>query len=182
MTTRNSVSRALPMGLALGLGLLLGWALAGGRVKTLQARVSNDRFGDTIVTTGVIQQESSMAIKGVVPQEAVYYLNYKTGLLMASVPTPRVTPQGTEFLGEFAERDLVADFGLKPGDAPHFLMTTAQVGSRSEGWEPLFVFDTNSGQVATYRIKMQATPTSTKPVFQLLERHADPRLGRGVGR
>jgi hypothetical protein len=163
-------------------GLILGALFTGARGRPAQAGASSDRYGDTIVTSGIVQQESSSALKTSIPLEAVYYLNYKTGQLLASVPAQRVTPQGTEYLSDFAERDLVADFGLKAGDSPHFLMSTAQLGSRSEGWEPLFVFESNSGQVATYRVKVQATPTTNRPVIQLLDRRADPRLGRGAAR
>ena len=59
-------------------------------------------------------------------------------------------------------------------------MTTANLGLRSEGWAPLFVFETESGQVATYRVVPQATQGTTRPQFLLLERRRDPRLARAV--
>jgi hypothetical protein len=180
MSASVSRFRVLSSGVTLAIGILIGWALAGSGGRSVRANGAGDRWGDWIVTTGVVHQETSMALKGVVPQEAIYYLNYKTGVLLASLPTPHTTARGTEFLSDFAERDLATDFGLTAADAPHFLMTTASVGQRSEGWDPLFVFETSTGQVATYRVQTLVTTTSNKPIFQLLDKRADPRLGRGV--
>jgi hypothetical protein len=182
MTAIPAVRRFAPATATLVIGIALGWAFGGSSVRALHASRATDRWNDCILTTGIVQQESSTALKGVVPQEAVYYLNYRTGFLLVGLPSPRITPKGTEYLGDFAERDLVADFGLKPGETPHFLMTTAQVGSRSEGWDPLFIFETNSGQVATYRVKVQATAGSNKPVVERIDRKVDPLLGRGSAR
>src|SRR4051794_31147253 len=109
MTALASRSRLASAGLALAIGLVLGWTVAGAGGRSLRANASGDRWGDWIVTTGMIHQETANALKAAVPQDAVYYLNYKTGQLLASVPTPKTTARGTEILGEFAERDLVAD-------------------------------------------------------------------------
>jgi hypothetical protein len=166
-------------GIALLTGIVLGWVSAGGGGRNLLAQRS-DRWGDWVLASGPIHLQDNPQYRAPIPQDAIYYLNYKTGQLLASVPTMRQTAEGFQALGDFAERDLVADFGLTAGDSPHFLMTTCSLGARSEGWSPLFVFETTSGQVATYKVQYLATAGSTKPVFQLLELRTDARLGRGL--
>lgn len=166
------------LGMALALGLVVGWATGSARLPRLQARMA-DRWEDRVLTTGVIAFEKNKQNMQVA-QDAVYYLNYNNGLLLAAVPSYRQTSAGIEILSDFAERDLVRDFDIKPGTRPHFLMTTASLGARSEGWSPLIVFETESGQVATYRV-LPPTVTSAerpRPRLQLLERRTDPRLAR----
>ncbi len=58
-------------------------------------------------------------------------------------------------------------------------MTTASLGLKSEGWSPLFVFETESGQVATYRIDRQISANTDAPRFVLVELKRDPRLAHG---
>jgi hypothetical protein len=168
----------LCVGLALAVGLALGWATGPARSPLLFASGA-DRWQDRVLASGPISVETNK-MKMQVTQDAVYYLNYHNGLLLASVPTYRQTPGGAEILTDFAERDLVKDFDLKPGSNPRFLMTTASLGVRSEGWAPLFVFETESGQVASYRVAPQVTTGTSRPQFQLLERRTDPRLARAM--
>jgi hypothetical protein len=82
-----------------------------------------------------------------------------------------------QLLSDFAERDLVEDFGLVPNSPAHFLMTTGTMGITNEGWAPLYVFETMSGRLCIYRVKPQFTARSSKPAFELLERRGtDARL------
>ncbi|MEO6811314.1 MAG: hypothetical protein ABI353_19560 [Isosphaeraceae bacterium] len=173
----------VPTGIALLLGLVLGALFAGVRAPRLLAH-GGDRWGDTVVASGAIGMKFNPITKAQVIEEAIYYLNYTTGKLLVSVPSMRQGAAGTQVVGEFAERDLVRDFGLAPGTAPHFLMTTASLGSLGDGTAPLFVFETTTGQVAVYRVTtMIATANGTlKPTFELLERRTDPHLGRPAPR
>ncbi len=166
------------VGMALVVGLVAGWSTGSSRLPRLHAQTA-DRWEDRILTTGTMSFEKNKQNMQI-SQDAVYYLNYNRGLLLAAVPSYRQTAAGIEILSDFAERDLVRDFALKPGSDPHFLMTTASLGARSEGWSPLIVFETESGQVTTYRVlpPVQTSGGRVKPQLQLLERRTDPRLAR----
>lgn len=168
----------MPTGIAMVIGVVLGLGIAGMRTPRLLAH-GGDRWGDTIVASGAIGMKYNPITKEQVVDEAIYYLNYATGKLLVSVPSMRQGAAGTRVVGEFAERNLVRDFGLAPGTAPHFVMTTASLGSLGDGTAPLFVFETTTGQVAVYRVTtMIAMASGTlKPTFELLEHRADPRLG-----
>jgi hypothetical protein len=157
-------------------GMFLGWIIAGGRTPTLFAH-GGDRRGESALLTGPISTEHNERLKVQITNDAIYYLNYSKGLLLTAVPSSQQTSAATNVLSEFAERDLVQDFQLSAQAHPHFLMTTGTMGALSDGWAPLYVFETTTGQVGIYRVIPQATATSTKPVFQLLERkRADPRI------
>lgn len=176
MTARRP---ALSFGIVLLAGVGLGWGLAGGLAPKPVLANGADRWGDRAITAGPIAIEAT-ADKITIAQDAVYYLNYSTGKLFATIPSLQQTAATTHVFTDFAERDLLADFAIKPGVTPHFLMTTASLGSRSTGWAPLFVVETETGQVATYKVSVHTTVTSTKPSFQLLDRRNDPRLGRSL--
>lgn len=175
MTARRP---SFSFGIVLLAGMTIGWGMASMRPAKLLAN-GGDRWGDRALASGPIAVEMT-ADKIPIAQDALYYLNYSTGKLMTTIPTYKQTVGGTEVFTEFAERDLIADFGIKPGMNPHFLMTTGSLGMRSAGWSPLFVVETETGQVATYKVASQATPGSTRPVFQLLDRRTDRRLGRAI--
>ncbi|MDR3618486.1 MAG: hypothetical protein P4L85_03980 [Paludisphaera borealis] len=159
--------------LMLIVGLALGLALANGRPPQLQAG-GGDRSGESAVTTGPIAIRYDEGNKTQIPQDALYYLDYKAGKLLATIPTFRQTLNSTRYLEPFAERDLVTDFkvDVDNGPRPHFLMTTGQLGTFGAGWAPLFVFETNSGQVAVYRIQQQTVGIKNQMKFELLELRA----------
>jgi len=156
--------------LMLIVGLVVGLALATGRAPQLQAG-GGDRSGETALTTGAVAIRYNDGNKTQVPQDALYYLDYKAGKLLATIPTFRQTVNSTRYLEPFAERDLVADFKLDVDDGlrPHFLMTTGHLGTFGEGWAPLFVFETTSGQVGVYRIQQHAIGLKNQFKFELLE-------------
>jgi hypothetical protein len=168
----------LSFGIVLLAGVAIGWGLASSRAPKLLANGA-DRWGDRALAAGPIAIEMT-ADKIPVAQDAIYYLNYSTGKLFTTIPSYQQTAGGTQVFTEFAERDLIADFAIKPGMNPHFLMTTGSLGTRGAGWAPLFVVETESGQVITYKVTAQATPGSNRPSFQLLDRRVDPRLGRAI--
>ena len=176
MTARRP---ALSFGIVLLAGVAIGWGLAGGLAPKPALANGADRWGDRAITAGPIAIETT-ADKTPIAQDAVYYLNYSTGKLFATIPSLQQTAANTHIFADFAERDLLADFAIKPGVTPHFLMTTASLGSRGTGWAPLFVVETETGQMATYKVSVHTTATSTKPSFQLMDRRTDPRMGRSL--
>lgn len=155
--------------LALGLGIVAGWGLAP-RLGTAPVLLAGgtDRAGESILTTGRISKTGGNSPQSgpQFEQHALYYLEYRTGRLLATLPTPKVSNRSSQLLSGFAERDLVQDFRLTPGTTPRFLMTTAGVG---DGPEPLFVCETTTGQMACYLLEFQMTGNASRPKFQLLE-------------
>jgi hypothetical protein len=170
----RSPGRVVPHGITLVIGLLVGWTLASIRPASLLA----DRGapgGDDQITAGPISIEYNEALKSPIPRDAIYYLDYKGGRLLAAIPSPLQSGNMMRVIEGFAERDLAADFKLTPGSAtPHFQMTTGTMGALNGAWAPLFVFETTSKQVATYKLVPQTVGNSTKPRFDLLEVRALP--------
>jgi len=155
---------------ALGLGVVLGWVLASSPRRVLHAH-GGDRWGETIVASGPIMIRYDERLKAPLAQDALYYLDYRGGRLLTTVPSYQQSGGTTKLLNTFAERDLIADFKLDidGGPRPHFLMTTGSLGTYSEGWAPLYVFETTTNQVATYKVQQQTVGTSSRPSFELLE-------------
>ena len=170
MTFRSS---QLAPAVTLAIGLLLGWGLSGSHATRLQA-AGADRSGESILTAGPIALRYYEGTKIQVAQDALYYLDYKAGRLLATVPSMKQLVGSTKMIDVFAERDLVADFkiDLDHGPRPHFLMTTGSLGSYGDGWAPLYVFETSSQQVGVYRIVPQIVGTTSKPKFELMELRA----------
>ncbi|MBX6314571.1 MAG: hypothetical protein IRY99_16910 [Isosphaeraceae bacterium] len=162
-------------GLVLALGLALGWVLAGGRAPRLRAEASLPD-GRSILATGPVMLQHNRKIGGPVAQDAVYYLNPYTGYLYVTIPSTRTSPAGTQVLGDFAEYDLAKDFQIAPGAPCHFALATAAMGSQEDGWAPLLVFETTTGQVAVYRVTPTIIGSSTKPLVQRVEYRRDPRF------
>jgi hypothetical protein len=179
------VSRSrIPTVVALIIGVLMGWGLASCRPLPLQAS-TGDRSGESIVATGPVLVRYDEAAKGPVALDAVYFLDYKGGRLLATVPSFRQTNTATRLLEPFSERDLVADFKLEldSGARPRFLMTTGTIGPDSAGWAPLYVFETTTSQVGVYRIQMQTTiGTASQPRFELVEVRSYAKAGEGSRR
>jgi hypothetical protein len=162
----------LPILLALGVGLLFGalWS----RQQATPIRAGGiDRSGESIVATGPILMQYDDATRAPIPLEALYFLDYKGGRLLATVPTYRmVGTSKSELIDSFAERDLVADFklDLDGGQRPRFLMTPGSLGRYSAGWSPLYVFETTTSQLAIYKIQAgQTYGAGSRPQFELVE-------------
>jgi hypothetical protein len=174
------VSRShIPTVLALVLGLGVGLTLANLRPAALHAG-AGDRAGESIVATGPVLVRYDEAAKGPVALDALYFLDYKGGRLLATVPTYQQTTTSTRLIESFSERDLVADFklDLETGPRPRFLMTTGSLGPYNDGWSPLYVFETNSSQVAIYRMQVQLTIGKTSsPRFDLMEVRSYAKTG-----
>lgn len=164
-------SRRLPgFAATLLLGLGVGWLAAGARPPALKAFSGGaDRFGDYAVTTTAIAMDYDESTKVQVPQEAVFFLDYRAGRLVATIPALKQTPTGTTVIDGFAERDLAADFKIEPGPGYHFVMTSGSCGAKGGRWTPLFVFETTTRQVAAYRVESQTVGKFARPRFDLLE-------------
>src|SRR4051794_32287512 len=157
---------------ALAAGLFLGWLM--GVLPRSSPTVhagAGDRWGDSIVATGPIMIRYDERLKAPLTQDALYYLDYRAGRLYATVPSFQQSGGTARMIDSFAERDLVADFriNVEEGPRPHFLMTTGSLGMYSEGWAPLFVFETSTNQVATYKVQQQSVGLSSKASFELVE-------------
>ena len=159
---------ALSHALTLVVGLSVGSGLSAVRLPALRAS-GGDHSGETVMACGPVATAYHAKLRVQVTPDALYYLDYRGGRLLASVPTPRQTAAGTRVLDDFAARDLVADFRIGPGVVPHFLMTVGGLGISGDGWSPLYVVETATGQVAAYRVQAQAVGTSSRPRFDLLE-------------
>ena len=171
------------VGLALALGLTLGWATA----RPGPARLEADRSepdGRDQLASGPVAIEHNPGLKIQVEHDAIYYLDYKGGRLLATVPSSQQSAGGVRMIDGFAQRDLVSDFRLAPGSPePHFLMTTGTLGALNDAWAPLYVFETRTKQVATYRLTPQSVGTTNRPRFDLLEIRPLPPLAQaGPGR
>lgn len=170
--------------LALGTGIVLGWLLSVFQPRTMQGS-SGDRAGECVLATGPVLQQYDDSTKAPIPLDAVYFLDYKGGRLLATVPSYRAEGTKTRLLDGFAERDLVADFKLDLGRGvrPRFLMTTGSLGRFSAGWAPLYVFETTTGQVAVYRMQVGGSYGSSAPgQFELLEVRPYHKAGGGPPR
>jgi hypothetical protein len=158
--------------LVLALGVAVGWLLATFSKPLPRAyALGGDRWGDTMVASGPVGIRYDERLRSPLKQDAIYYLDYRGGRLLGTIPSYQQAGATVKFIDSFAERDLVADFklDLETGSRPHFLMTTCEIGAYSMGWAPLFVFETETNQVATYRIQQQTVGTSSKPAFELVD-------------
>jgi len=169
----------VPTALALLMGVFLGWGLSSFRPVPLRAS-AGDRSGEAIVTTGPVLMQFDETVKASIPLEALYFLDYKGGRLLGTVPSFRQTAVSTQLINTFAERDLVVDFklDLDIGPRPHFLMTTGTLGAYSAGWAPLYVFETTSSQLAIYRMQLpQTVGTVARAKFDLVELRSYAKAG-----
>jgi len=177
MTTPPQKPRraSVPHAVTLIVGLAIGWGLAGPRTPALRA-FGGDRWDESVLTTGPAFVKYNEGSKIQVSQDAIYFLDYRAGKILGTVPAMRQLGGETRYLSAFAERDLVADFKIDTdtGARPHFLMTTGSMASGAgntygDGWAPLFVFETTTRQVAVYKIQQQMIGASTQVKFDMIE-------------
>jgi hypothetical protein len=176
----------VPHVLTLAVGLLMGWGMAGTRAPVLRAS-GGDRYDESILTSGPTSIQYNEGSKVQVAQDGIYYLDYRGGKLVATIPIFRKTVTGAHMVESFAVRDLVADFKIDAdnGPRPHFLMTTGSMSTGSsnaysDGGAPLFVFEATTRQVAVYRLQQQSVGAVMRPTLELLEVHpfGKPTVGR----
>ena len=156
--------------LTLSAGLALGLIVSGPWSRRVGAG-AGDRPGDPAVAAGAVSMQANPTTKVVFRQDALYYLDYKAGRILATVPDLRQSVAGTHVLKPFAARDLVADFRLPPGVTPQFRMTVGELGVGGGGWSPLYVFEATTRQVAVYRAQSPVLGPGSdgRPPFDLLE-------------
>jgi hypothetical protein len=171
----RSTRLAVPHGITLLVGLIVGWTLATIRPASLHAD-RGGAGGEDLIASGPIAIDYNEAIKSAVARDAIYYLDYKGGRLLATIPSPLQAGNQRSLLDSFAERDLVADFKLDPGSpTPHFLMQTGTMGALNGAWAPLLVFETTTKQVAAYRLTELTIGNKSKAQFDLLEVRSLPQ-------
>lgn len=164
--------RKIPRALVLVVGLGLGWGFDHlPRSGSVVRASGGDRSGESILTSGPVMVGYNEGRKVQTPLDALYYLDYKAGRLLATIPSFQASIGAAKLIDTFAERDLVTDFriNLDTGPRPQFLMTTGSLGTYSEGWAPLYVFETTTKQVAVYKIEQHTAGVKTVPKFQLME-------------
>ncbi|MBY0456070.1 MAG: hypothetical protein K2V38_01900, partial [Gemmataceae bacterium] len=100
------------------------------------AAASNDRYQDTIMATGAV------SVNPRVQTDGVWLLDYKAGKLLGTV----IDRAQGKIVG-WAEVDLTTEFGFKPQQDVHFLMTTGYV---TQGQSALYLAETSTGQFGVY--------------------------------
>lgn len=165
----------IPTLITLVVGLVLGWGFSTPRPSPLLAG-GGDRYDESILTSGPAYIQYNESAKIQVSQDSVYFLDYRAGKLIATMPSLRQTSAGSTIIENFGERDLVADFkiDLDTSPRPHFLMTTGSISNNSrqafgDGWAPLFVFETTTRQVAAYKTEQKTIGTTNQIRLILLE-------------
>ncbi|AGA29398.1 hypothetical protein [Singulisphaera acidiphila] len=169
--------RKIPRAVILVIGLAAGWGIDHlPRSGSVVLAHGGDRSGESILASGPVMLGYNDKKRVQIPLEAIYYLDYKAGRLLATIPSFKQSVGAAKLIDSFAERDLVADFkiNLDSGPRPQFLMTTGSLGTYSEGWAPLFVFETTTSQVAVYKVEQQMVGAKTTPKFELMELQALP--------
>ena len=130
----KDLSRLLWLSTGLALGIV-GTLIYLQSVPTAYA--ANDRHEDYIMCTGPV----SLQQQGVIV-DGVWLLDYRAGKLLGTVID--------RFAGKiqnWAEVDLVQEFGVKPQQNVHFLMTT---GTVANGQAALYVAETATGRFGVY--------------------------------
>jgi hypothetical protein len=112
----------------------LGAALFLGRVRSVEA--ANDRYEDFILCTGAV------AVQPRAPTDGVWLLDYRAGKLLGTV----IDRLRGKIIG-WAEVDLVKEFGIRPKQNVHFMMTT---GTIAQGQAALYVAETSTGKFGVY--------------------------------
>ena len=83
-----------------------------------------------------------MGITPRAPTDGVWLLDYRSGKLLGTV----IDRAQGKIIG-WGEADLVTQFGIKPRENVHFMMTTGNV---SQGQAALYVAETTTGKFAVY--------------------------------
>ncbi len=118
-------------------GLLLGGlAVALFLYRPRPAHAYNDRADDYILCTGAV------ALWAKSPAEGVWMLDYRAGKLLGTV-----VDRTTGKLVGWAEVDLLTEYGIKPKQDVHFLMTTGMI---TNGQAVLYLAETSTGKFGVY--------------------------------
>jgi hypothetical protein len=118
-------------GLIVGLGIGLAY-----RGTDQPVFASSDRHEDYVICTGPVSINPGAKTDG------IWLLDYRTGRLLGSL----VDRTSGKVLN-WAEVDLVSEFGVTPRQNVHFLMTT---GSVAQGQAALYLAETVTGKFGVY--------------------------------
>ena len=122
----------LTTGVVLG---AVGVVLYLGQSRPVEASTS-DRFEDYVMCTGSVYTIPRQ------PTDGVWLLDYRAGKLLGTV-----IDRNLGKIINWAEVDLVQEFGIPPKQNVHFLMTT---GTITHGQAALYVAETTTGRFAVY--------------------------------
>lgn len=125
--------RFLWLAFGIFVGLLIGEMYSG---RWQPAQAANDRHGDYILCTGPV------AITPAATTDGVWLLDYRSGKLLGTV-----IDRNLGKIVNWAEVDLVSEFGLQPKQNVHFMMTA---GSVTRGQAALYVAETTTGRFGVY--------------------------------
>lgn len=125
-------ARILWLIVGIALGVVGSWCLT----TTRPVYAGNDRHEDYILCTGPV------AVAAHAPTDGVWLLDYKGGKLLGTV-----IDRAAGRIINWAEVDLVREFGIQPKQNVHFLMTT---GTITQGQAALYVAETSTGRFAIY--------------------------------
>jgi hypothetical protein len=103
-----------------------------------------------------------------VPLDGIYWIDSRPAPdADASIPSPYQVGTRTEVIGGVAVRDLIVDFGIKPGAAPRFLLNTASLGAMVRGASAVLVFELTTKQVGIYFASPRAVAGDKTPSLEL---------------
>jgi hypothetical protein len=119
------------IGLVVGLGVGIGYR---GMNQPVWAMV--DRHEDSIMATGPV------AVNFGAKTDGLWLLDYRTGRLLGTV-----IDRNSGKVANFAEVDLVSEFGVAPRNNVHFMMIT---GSVAQGQAALYLAETVTGKFGVY--------------------------------
>jgi hypothetical protein len=121
----------------------IGMSLYYGPIRVAEAN-GDSRFEDFIICTGRVTTYEGN------PWDGVWLLDYRSGKLLGTM----IDHKTGKIFG-FAEVDLVKEFGLKPKQNVHFMMTT---GATHKGQDALYLAETTTGKLGVYTMGPQAAP------------------------
>jgi hypothetical protein len=153
--------------LAPTIALVIGGVFIASRPRPLIAG-GVGRSGESISATGTFAIHQTPD-KRQIPLDAIYWLDYRSAKLYATTPEVSKSTGAGKMISDLAIRDLVVDFKLAPGVAPHFLMNTASLGALGGGTSALFVIETTTKQLAVYWSYPKTTGLNSKPEFELVQ-------------
>ena len=149
------------------IALALGVMVVAGRPSPLMAGGAA-RSGESISATGTFAIHHTPDKKQI-PLDAIYWIDYRTAKLYATMPEGSKTADAGKTISELSIRDLIVDFKLAPGIAPHFLMSTASLGALGGGTSALLVIETTTKQIGVYWCYPKTIGLNAKPAFDLVQ-------------
>lgn len=122
----------------LAIGAVAGFCLSGliSNPSRPVFAASNDRHNENIMATGAV------SVNPKVQTDGVWLLDYKAGKLLGTV----IDRTQGKIVG-WAEVELPTEFGLKPQQDVHFMMTTGYI---TQGQSALYLAETTTGQMGVY--------------------------------